>query len=121
MLAVADVDERADDVAHHVLQEGVRAYHDLDLIAGALYGDGVDGAHRRLRLAFCRSKGRKIVLAEQRARTFAHRLRIERRVIPAGVTRRERRAYRPIDQPVPVRAGKRAVAGVELRRDPMRP
>src|SRR5207244_12431757 len=50
LLAVADVDQRADDVAHHVMQKGIRADHEVDLLAGALDGDRMHRPHRRLRL-----------------------------------------------------------------------
>ena len=61
--------------------------HEVELGAGALDRDRMHRSHRRLRLAFCRAKRRKIVLAEEPAGRFAHLLQVERRVVPAGVAR----------------------------------
>ena len=36
VLALADVDQRADEVAHHVVQEGVGAEREVDALAAAL-------------------------------------------------------------------------------------
>ncbi len=54
------------------------------------------------------------MLADQGTRGFAHRIEIERRVIPAGMARGERRTHRTIDEAVAIGARERAVAGMEV-------
>jgi len=46
-LATTDREQRADDVAHHVQQEGIGHDVDREQIAVALDRDAVDAAHRR--------------------------------------------------------------------------
>src|SRR4029079_6242683 len=63
----------------------------------------------------------EVVLANEMARRVAHRCDIERRMRPASVARRERRADRAAYEHIAVCALTRAVAGVKVRRHATRP
>src|SRR5690349_2260295 len=96
------------------MEKGIRADHELDALALACDVERVHRPYRRRCLAFCCAEGRKVVLAEERARSDAHRVDLERRVIPPGVARGERRTHRTVDEPIAVGAGHSAEARVEL-------
>src|SRR6185503_11318060 len=90
MLALADVDERADDIADHVVQERIRADDEIDLVIVLFHGQRMDRSHWRLGLAFGRAESGEIMLADKQRRRRAHRGDIERQVEPAEVGRAER-------------------------------
>src|SRR3954454_23235722 len=83
MLALADVDQRANDVPHHMVEKGVRADHETERLPLSRNRELMDRAHRRLRLAFGGAEGGEVVLADKKLRRLAHRLKVERQVKPA--------------------------------------
>ena len=94
---------------------------ELDALAAALDADRMQRAHRALRLALGRAERGEIVLAEQLRGRLAHRRDVQRRVVPARVARRQRRAHRPVHQHVAVGARARRIARMEIRRHALRP
>src|SRR5688572_32985633 len=102
MLAFADVHQRADHVAHHVVQEGVGAHHEVDGFPS--FGDLelVNRSYRRLRLALRGTERRKIMLADEQRRRGAHALHVEWKMEPADVMRRESGTHRPVEKLVAV-------------------
>src|SRR4029079_4326605 len=119
--ALADVDERADDVAHHVLQPCVGAEREIEALAAPLDRDRVKRAYWIPRLALRRAERGEIVLAEKPGRGSAHGLDIERGMMPARVARGERRAHAAIQEDVAVGARARAVARMKFRIHRLRP
>ena len=87
----ADVDQRADEVAHHVVQEGAGAQREHDHVAVPLDRHCVHLLDRRLGLAAGGAESRKIVGAEQVRRRFAHQLHVQRAEHPAGAPGQQRR------------------------------
>ena len=102
MLALADVDQRADDVAHHMVQERVRAQHEVDARAARLDLERVKRAHRRLRLALGGAERGEVVLADEVRRGLPHLRRIERQVKPAQPGRAEPRPHVAVEELIAV-------------------
>ena len=74
VLARADVHQRADDVADHVMEERIGGEIEADVLAGRRDRDGRQRPGRRLRLALRRAERGKVVRADQRARGLASSL-----------------------------------------------
>src|SRR5256885_15101092 len=104
MLAFAHIDERADDIAHHVMQEGVRAQYKVDAAAAAFDLERIERTYRALRLTLGGAKRREVVLADEQACSGAHRFDIERQVKPADIARRERGPHRSVEQHISIDA-----------------
>src|SRR5918999_2341310 len=116
MLSLPDVNKRANEVAHHVMEEGVRANHEIDSLAGLLDLQGVNSPDRGLCLALGRTESREVVLANKERGGLAHLCRIQRKVEPSDVRRRERRAHRAVENLVAVSPRESAIARVEVAR-----
>ena len=105
---------RADDIAHHVVQEGIRLHLDHDLIAAALDRDRLQVAPRMRRLAVHGAERAEVVLADQRLRGGVHRVGVERQALPAQVLAAQRRAHRAVEDAIAVAARARGKARVEI-------
>src|SRR5689334_15457137 len=77
--AGADQLQRADHVAHLMVQERAGARLDDDLVAGARDVEAVERLYRRFRLAHGVAEAGEVVLADERSRGFLHRLLVEAR------------------------------------------
>ena len=86
MFSGADRDERADQVADHVVQEGIRGKFEADERAVMGHARDMKGFHRRLRLALGGAERAEIVLTDDPVGGRLHRLRIERPMVPADAT-----------------------------------
>lgn len=100
--AAADLDQRADDVSHHVLQEGIGGKFEANQVAAAADLELAQHLDRRFRLAFGGAKCAEIMFADQALRGLLHRAFIKSPVIPAYATAKEPRALRTVKQPVHV-------------------
>src|SRR5688500_1537047 len=121
MLPLADVHERTDEVAHHVVKKRVGADHEIYPLPSLLDLQRTNSPDRRFRLALRGTEGRKVVLADEERSRFPHLAHIERKVKPPDVRRRECGAYRAVEKPVAVSARESAVARVEVGGDLARP
>src|SRR5579863_9639174 len=70
--AFADMNQRADNRTHLMLQEGACRGGDAHIIAVACDVKTIERLYRRLRLALGRTKRRKIVLADKFLRSIVH-------------------------------------------------
>ena len=121
MLSLADVDQRADDVAHHVVQEGIRADGDCDAAPAAFNIEKVHRPHGAFGLALARPERAEVMLADKIPRRVAHRTDVERRVHPAHMACLQGGTHRAIDQQVAIGARTRRIARMEILRHVLRP
>ena len=77
-LALAHRLQRADDVAHLVVQERARPDAALDQVAVLAHMDAAQRLHRRGRLAFAGAEAGEVVAADQRLGGDVHALGVER-------------------------------------------
>jgi len=94
--AFADVNQGADDVAHHVMQKRVGDELEHDIVAAPADIQMFEIAHRRFRLAFGRAKCTEVVLANEVARGRAHAFNIERQMNPADASLIDCRPHRMV-------------------------
>jgi 1-acyl-sn-glycerol-3-phosphate acyltransferase len=114
--AAADVDQRADDDADHVLEESGRL--DLERQLGAVAGD-VQPAHeavRRPAVAVRGAEGREVVFAHQRDGSAPDRIQIDRLAHVPGAPQPQRRAHGVAEHPVTVDLPLRGEPRVEVGR-----
>ena len=119
--AAADRDERAHDVAHHVVQEGVGLEVEAPVVAQARDLDAAHVLHGRQRLAHRGAEAAEIVLADQQRGGGAHRVAVQRAEDPAAQACLDRRTHRGLPEQEGVATGTCAVARVEVGRDGLRP
>src|SRR5581483_7416247 len=111
--ALSNLDERADDVADHVGQEGIGRNVDDDLVALPGTGRREDGADGRVSAGVARERG-EVVLADQGLQRGVHRLGVQRlRDVPA-VLPADRWARAAVHDRVAVLPTARRKAGVEV-------
>ena len=96
--------ERADDVAHHVVQESAGAQREHDQVAALHDAHFVQGLDRRLGLALRRAECRKIVRAEQMICRSLHLFDIECTEDPTGTPDQQRRTHGVVIQQVMIGA-----------------
>ena len=65
-LALSHGDQKARDVAHHVVQEGIGRCLDREPVAAARDAEPLHAAHRRFRLAFRGPECREVVPPDER-------------------------------------------------------
>ena len=81
----ADIDQCADQVAHHVVQKSIGTEVEQHQIALPRDVEAMQGLDRRLRLAIGGAERREIMLAEQASSRRLHRLNIQRAMEPADL------------------------------------
>jgi hypothetical protein len=113
-LATPHHQQRADDVAHHVMQERIGLHFHHHLVAGAGDGNLLQVAARMGGLALRAAEGGKIALARQRLRGFVHRRGVERHALPAQVLPLQPRPRAAVEDPVAVAARARREARIEV-------
>src|SRR5512146_717691 len=121
MLALADIDQAADDVAHHVMQEGIRGQVKKNGVALLPDIELREVLDRCLGLAFRGTEGTEVVLAQQVSGRLTHLRHIQRHVEPADLSVVHGTARRPVDQHVLVAACLCRKARVKFVWDGMRP
>jgi hypothetical protein len=75
---LSDLEQSANDVAHHVMQKRIGAQRKNDKRTLLPNVELMHGSDRMPRLALGRTKAAEIVFAEQRAGGYAHGIKIEK-------------------------------------------
>ena len=94
--AAANGDQRADDIAHHVMQEGIRGQRETQQVAAALHIHRLHATHRRTGLALGSAECGEILAADQVLRGIVHARRVQRTKSPAGASMQQRRTHRMV-------------------------
>ena len=113
--AAANIDQRTDDIAHHVLEEGVGGKLEANQIAAAADLESAHRSDRRFRLAIGGAESAEIMVADQALRGLLHRPFIQAPVKPAYAPPKEPRALWPVEQPKNVAPFGGGKTRVELR------
>src|SRR5258708_40320766 len=114
MLALADIHEASDDIAHHVMQKRVCGEIEQEIGAARAYSCALDEPHRSLRLALRGPKAGEIMLSDQEIDGFAHPLQVERQMKPPGAPREQRRPHRVVVENIAVASRQCRVARVKI-------
>ena len=102
MFVCADVDQRSDDVAKHVMEKCVGGEIEADERTLHADIDVVQRLDRRLRLTFRSAKRGEIVRARKLRRRDPHRFDVERCMVPAHASPQQRGPLRSHEHPVRV-------------------
>ena len=114
LLAAPHRQQRADDVAHHVMQERIGLDVDDDAISITRHADRMHIAMRRARLTGERAECAEIVFADQCLAGALHRRRIQRLPLPGDIARIQRRPRGAIEDRIAIAAPERAIARMEV-------
>ena len=111
--ALADADQGAGDIAHHIVQKPVCADVEPEPRAGALEAQAPDGSLRAFRLTAGRSEGTEIMPPKQRFGGLLHIFEGKSCVLPGDPPVKIGRAHLTVQYHIAVTALQRAESGVE--------
>ena len=113
---LTDTDRRkhTGDIAHHMLQEGVRCHLQREPVATAANAYLPEITDRRRRLATGGAKRREIVAAKQLLRGGVHALLVEWLIDPPCAVTMQGGSLRPIQNAVSIAAGGGGEAGMKV-------
>ena len=114
MFALADIDQAADQVAHHVVEKGIGGEVEQNILAACFNPDFPHILDRRLGLALGGAEGGKVMLAQKELRPLPHCLHIQGLVKPAHLAGKQRGTHRVVEQQVAVTSGYRAETSMEF-------
>src|SRR6185312_16605802 len=98
----ADVDEAADDVAHHVLQKSVCCKFKAQHVAPLRYVEFAKFFPRCLCLAFSCPEGAVIVSSDDQGGRSSHGFDVQRRMEPSNTIMQKTWTLWPVQQPIHV-------------------
>ena len=114
LLATPDGHQGTGDIAHHVVQEGIRLDVDHDQLAVTTHLDEMHVASWRARLTTCRTEGREVQLPYQMGGRRLHVGDIQGFTTPGGVVTLHHRPKRLIDDHVAITTRDGAESGMEV-------